>query len=111
MAGADFFISYTGADVSWARWVDWVLRSHGHTTRVQLYDFRAGESFVGRIHDELRTCRRVLCLLSEAYLRSRWCDEEWQGALHGEKLVPLRIAQCMPEGLLASRIYVDLVGL
>ena len=68
---ADFFISYTAADVSWARWIDWQLRAGGHTTLMQFYDFRPGESFLDRMQAALVRCRWTVCLLSDAYFRSR----------------------------------------
>ena len=43
---ADFFISYCGADIAWARWTDWALREHGYETRIQIYDFKIGDSFI-----------------------------------------------------------------
>ena len=60
--------------------------------------------------EALKQSRLVACLLSPAYLDSRWCGEEWQAALVKEKLIPLRIAECDLDGLLGTCAYVDLVG-
>ena len=48
--------------------------------------------------------------LSPAYLESRWSSEEWHAALYENKLFAIRIADSNPEGLLGSRVYLDLVG-
>jgi tetratricopeptide (TPR) repeat protein len=69
-----------------------------------------GKSFVNAMDEALKQSRLVSCLLSPAYLDSRWCGEEWQAALLKDKLLPLRIAECDLDGLLAPRAYLDLVG-
>jgi hypothetical protein len=40
----DVFISYTGSDVAWAKWLDFILRAEGYTTRVEIYDSVVGKS-------------------------------------------------------------------
>ena len=107
---ADVFISYTGRDWGWASWLDFTLREAGYATKVQGYDFMVGKSFVNAMDEALKQSRLVACLLSPAYLDSRWCGEEWQAALVKDKLLPLRIAECALDGLLAPRAYLDLVG-
>jgi tetratricopeptide (TPR) repeat protein len=110
-AGLDVFISYSGRDILWARWIAFVLEEAGYRARIQDYDFVPGTSFVDHMHRGLRQSRLVVCLLSATYLESRWCGEEWQAALNREKLVPIRISECSPDGLLANRVYIDVVGL
>jgi len=90
--------------------LDFILREAGYETKVQGYDFMVGKTFVGAMDEALKHSRLVFCLLSPAYLDSRWCGEEWQAALVEGKLFPLRIAECGPDGLLGQRAYVDLVG-
>ena len=36
----DFFISYSGADRSWAEWIAWQLEAAGYTAVIQAWDFR-----------------------------------------------------------------------
>jgi tetratricopeptide (TPR) repeat protein len=107
----DVFISYAGGDMQWAVWLDFVLRDAGYATSLQEYDFTPGDSFPRAIHEALIASRIVACLLSPAYLASRWCSEEWQTALTKRKLFPVRIADCNPDGLLTIQAYVDAVGL
>ncbi|HTV17384.1 MAG TPA: TIR domain-containing protein, partial [Polyangiaceae bacterium] len=107
----DCFISYTSADVAWAQWADWVLREAGYSTRLQVYDFKSGASFVADMHGAIQRARHTLALLSEGYFRSRYCNDEWQSAHALGRLLPVRIRDCTPPGLLARCTYVDLVGL
>ena len=113
----DFFVSYTGADVAWAEWTASVLEAAGFTTLMQAWDFAPGSNFVLEMHDALRRCDRVLPLLSEPYLRSAFAAPEWAAAFVGDpqgrqrRLLPVRVGDCQPDGLLAAVVYVDLVGL
>jgi hypothetical protein len=53
--------------------------------------------------------------LSPAYFGSKFGEAEWRAAFTkdptGEKglLVPVRVQPCEPPGLLASRVYIDLI--
>ena len=44
--GRDFFVSYTGVNESWARWICVQLEQAGYTTVSQALDFRPGQDFV-----------------------------------------------------------------
>ena len=111
----DFFISYTVADESWAAWIAVTLDSAGYTTLLQAWDFRPGSDFVHRMQDATSRAARTIAVLSPAYLCSRFGEAEWRAAFArdptGERglLRPLRVQPCEPPGLLASRVYVDLV--
>ncbi|WP_261558378.1 pentapeptide repeat-containing protein, partial [Frankia tisae] len=120
----DFFISYTGDDRDWAVWVAWQLedleRTPGEPFRVfiQTWDFVAGTDFVTCMQDGLTRAERIVPILSEAYLeRSPYGRAEWQSGFRrdplgaGQVVVPVRARLCTPEGLLAGRGYIDLVGL
>jgi TIR domain/KAP family P-loop domain len=114
---SDFYISYTGADTAWAEWIASVLESAGYVTVLQSRDFRPGDAFVERMHQEIERAARVMPILSGAYLASRFGEAEWRAAFakdpSGEKglLVPVRVEECDPPGLLRGLIYIDLVGL
>ena len=113
MATADFFVSYTAVDRNWAEWIAWQLYQAGHEVRIQAWHSRAGGNFVGDIHEALGA-QRVLAVLSPRYLESKWCMEEWTNTLArnpGGVLVPVRVADFQPSGLLAAHTYIDLVGL
>jgi tetratricopeptide (TPR) repeat protein len=117
VAARDFFISYTSADLAWAEWIAWELEDVGHTTLIQAWDFRPGMNFVTEMQKGATESSRILIILSQQFLESGFTQAEWTAAFakdptgeHGI-LIPIRVAQCEPPGLLRARIYVDLVGL
>lgn len=92
----DFFISYTGRDVAWAKWLDWVLREAGYSTVTQVFDFHAGQNFVANMDRALDQCARTILVLSAAYLKSAYCTDEWTNAFAARTLVPVRIEDIKP---------------
>jgi tetratricopeptide (TPR) repeat protein len=113
---ADFFVSYTAADLAWAEWVSWQLEQAGHSVIVQAWDFEPGDNFVARMRDALEHADRTLALVSAAYLASPYCTDEWTGAfLHDpdgrNRLLQVRIEDCKLPRLLRAQVYIDLVDL
>src|SRR5262245_58446396 len=86
----DFFISYTQVDRPWAEWIAWQLEAAGYTTVIQAWDFRPGANFAMAMQDA-------------AFARD---PTGAQG-----RLLPVRIHDCEPRGLLPQIVYIDLVGL
>ena len=113
----DFFVSYNRADRHWAEWVAWQLEEAGHRVVIQAWDFRPGENFVLNMHRAAEECERTIALLSPNYLQSMYTQPEWAAAFSndptGEKglLLPVRVRECEPAGLLRAVAYIDLVGL
>jgi tetratricopeptide (TPR) repeat protein len=111
----DFFISYTAVNRSWAEWIAVQLEAAGYTTVLQAWDFRPGSDFVHEMQQATTLTGRTIAVLSPAYFGSGFSEAEWRTAFvkdpTGELglLVPVRVQPCEPPGLLASRIYVDLV--
>jgi hypothetical protein len=117
-ARADFFISYTQADRAWAEWIGWQLEQAGYTVILQAWDFLPGTDWVHQMHTAVQRAGRTLAVLSPAYLESsEFGEAEWRAAFaadpsgEGRRLIPVRVAECHPEGLLKTRVYVDLAGL
>lgn len=112
---SDFFISYNSDDVAWAEWIAWQLESAGYSVIVQAWDFGAGSNFVAEMHDGLMRAQRVLAVLSDQYLKSSFAFSEWASAFgHDPKgasrrLVPVRVDDCTPKGLLSQFVYIDLI--
>jgi tetratricopeptide (TPR) repeat protein len=112
-----FFISYNKADRTWAEWIAWHLEEAGYTTIIQAWDFRPGMNFVHKMHEAAQQAERTIAVLSTNYLEALYTYPEWEAALQqdprGEKgvLVPVRIQECKPPGLLGLLSYIDLVGL
>ena len=113
--GRDFFISYTAVNQPWAEWLAVTLERAGYTTLLQAWDFEPGSDFVHRMQQAASSAARTIAVLSPAYFGSRFGEAEWRAAFvkdpTGEVgvLVPVRVQPCEPPGLLASRVYIDLV--
>jgi tetratricopeptide (TPR) repeat protein len=112
----DFFVSYTANDRAWAEWIAWQLESAGHTTMLQEWDFGPGTDFVHEMQQATTTANRTIAVLSSAYFSSRFGEAEWRVAFAkdptGEQnlLIPVRVEDVAPIGLLSTRVYIDLVG-
>ena len=115
--GPDFFVSYTQADRAWAEWIAWQLEKAGQRTVLQAWDFGPGSDWVHEMHNAAAAAKRTIAVLSHSFLRSVHGEAEWRAAYvkdpTGESgvLVPVRVEPVEPPGLLASRTYLDLVGL
>lgn len=111
-----FFISYTQADRPAAEWIAWQLEAAGYSVVIQAWHFRPGQDFVQAMDNAARQADRTLAVLSPAYLQSQFAGAEWRAAFardpSGERglLLPVRVADCQPEGLLGQIVYIDLVG-
>lgn len=110
----DFFISYNSKDKEWAEWIAWTLEEAGYTTLIQEWDFRPGGNFVLEMHKSTKGTKATVAVLSQNYLSAEYTQPEWADAFardpEGNKrtLLPVRIDNCCPDGLLAQIIYVDL---
>ena len=112
----DFFISYTSRDQEWAEWIAWKLQEADYLPILQAWDFRPGHNFVDLMHKAIEEAKRIILVLSGAYLTSAFATAEWQAVFakdptgqHG-LLLPVRVEDVEPPGLLRGRIYIDLVG-
>jgi hypothetical protein len=112
----DFFISYTGVDKSWAEWMAWELEKETFECVLQAWDFVAGGNFIQRMQEASTNAKRTIAVLSPEYLKSRYGVAEMNAAIVNDplgdqrKLIPVRVRECEPAGLLSGRIYIDLVG-
>ena len=114
---ADFFVSYTSADDSWAQWIAYVLEEAGFTLVVQAWDFRPGSNFVLEMQNATANSERTIIVLSPDYLNSEYAASEWATAFAEDprgakrKLVPVVVRECLPTGLLKALIHINLAGL
>jgi len=112
----DVFISYTRSDEAWAEWIAWTLEEAGYSSILQKWDFRPGSNFILEIQRAATQASRTVIVLSGDYLRSIFAAPEWAAAFAKDpsglagKLVPVRVAEVDPDGLLGPVIYIDLVG-
>lgn len=112
----DFFISYNKADREWAEWIAWQLVDAGFTVIIQAWDFRPGSNFMLEIQRSTKEAKRTIAVLSPDYLEASYTQPEWAAALGQDpksdqrKLLPVRVRECQPEGLLSFIVYIDLVN-
>lgn len=113
----DFFISYNKADKGWAEWIAWQLEAAGQDVTLQAWDFRQGGNYVLDMQRAVNESRRTLIVLSPDFLTSQYAAPEWAAAFALDptgaqgRLLPVRVRECQPTGLLAQIVYIDLVGL
>lgn len=111
----DFFVSYTGSDLNYATWVAEILEQENYTVTIQAWDFRPGDNFVSKINEALLECQKLVVILSENYLKSKWCEAEWtsklaeQIKLNERRIIPIRIEPVDLKGLLSPIVYIDIV--
>lgn len=113
----DFFISYTQADRDWAEWIAATLEESGYSTVLQAWDFAPGSNFVVEMQQASARAQRTIAVLSPDYLHSAYATSEWAAAFAvnptgaQRKLIPVRVRDCAPEGLLKAIVFIDLIGL
>jgi hypothetical protein len=117
MALYDFFISYTHSDRAWAEWMAWTLEKAGYRCVVQCWDFLPGDNFLARMQEAAVQSSRTVSVLSPAYVTSKWAMLELFSAMARDQalgvpaLIPVRVVDFKPPGLLSALVYIDLVGL
>ena len=113
----NFFISYNRADRRWAVWIAWTLEAAGYSTVIQDWDFRPGDNFVLEMHRAIQSTERTILVLSESFLDSSFTAAEWSSVFAADpdaqanRLIPVKVLPCRPEGLLKALVEIDLVGL
>lgn len=109
---ARVFVSHASEDLVLAREVHRWLLDAGHEVFLaqDLRDGIAiGEEWEQRLHDELRLVDAVVCMVTSAYLASRWCAVEIANAQsRGSKLLPVKAEPGMADPLLKSIQHADL---
>lgn len=111
-----YFISYTKKNENWATWIAEVIERHGGKALIQAWDIQAGDDFVLAMHKFLQECDICVPVLSQAYFDSTYCNAEWAGAFAADakndakKMIPVRVTDVEPDGLLKSKVYIDLFG-
>ena len=111
----DFFISYTGADRPWAEWIAWFLEAAGYSVFIDVWDFRPGTNFALQMQKGTQA-KQTIAVFSEAYFNANYTNPEWAAIFAADplgenrKLIPVRVEEFEPTGLLKPIIYVDFVG-
>lgn len=111
----DFFISYTGHDVSTATYFQQWLEAEGFSTYMQKRDF-APTSYIPQKMEQGLKAKRLLAVMSAAYLRSPYCQSELGAAYFRDptnqqaRMVIVRISLCDVPELLAPISRIELVN-
>ena len=109
-----FFVSYTQCDLEWAEWVSWELENNNYEVILQKWDFKPGSNFILEMHQAADNCDSTIIILSEEYLQKEYTAPEWAAAFAkdpkgvNKSLIPIRISNVKPDGLLAQVVYIDL---
>jgi hypothetical protein len=115
-----FFISYNKANRDWAEWIAYQLETvEGYSTISQAWDFQTGRNFAWEMHEALLVAEHTIAVLSPDYLdpKASFSQAEWTAVFKEDplgnqrKLIPVRVEECTPRGLLGPIHYIDLVGL
>ncbi|TFH48643.1 MAG: toll/interleukin-1 receptor domain-containing protein, partial [Methanothrix sp.] len=113
----DFFISYTQADRQWAEWIAWMLEEEKYSTVLQAWDFLPGCNFLLEMDKAAKEAKRTILVLSPDFLESQFTAPEWAAAFVQDptgkegKLLPIRVRDCNPKGLLGPINRIEIVGL
>ncbi len=111
----DFFISYTGKDLNWAKWIGKILEENHYSVVFQAKDFRPGCNFVYEMYQAAEAAQ-TLALFSPEYFASVFTMPEWGAAFRLDptgvkrKLIPIKIRPCELPAMLGAISHVDLVG-
>ena len=107
----DFYISYTSADVQWAKWISATLEKNGYSVFLLAWDINPGDNWRSKMERALRACECFICVLSPRFLNSKSARDELNEALSShKKILPMRVEDFKVSGLLESIAYIDLVG-
>ena len=111
----DFFISYTKNDQRMAEWIAWELEEANHNVLIQAWDIGPGKNFVKEMQNAATDAKCTIAVLSPDYLQSEFAMDEWRAAYAKAKnkegsLVPVRIREITLTGIMATIVYMDLVG-
>ena len=113
----DFFISENHKDEQWATWIAKTLEDSGYTTIIQAWDFKPGNNFILEMQKAVTNSHKTLLVLSKNYNDSAFCQPEWAAAIkldpmgNDRRVIPVRIENITPSGLLSQIVYIDLCNL
>ena len=111
---ARVFVSHSGRDARPSGEVHRWLVEDGHEAFLDhdlLDGIELGEEWEQRLHERLRWADAAVCLVSAAYVESRWCTTELGVARSwGRRLLPVSVEPGFTHPMLPSVQYVDLAG-
>jgi TIR domain len=112
----NFFVSYTGCDIGFAKWVAWELGRADFTYRIQAEHFTPGCRFIDEMKDWLQKSEQVIAILSPEYFQSSYASLEFNSAIAQDplgkqrKVIPVRIKDFEMPALFRDLVFIDFVG-
>lgn len=106
-----YYISYSdhSDDEQRAIWVEYVLRVKlGYKTIMRKYDLNYGDNISIFIDDALKWADEVVIILTDEYMKSDNCKEEYSNA---KKRFPIVFDSCVREGAFGSLYCLNLTNL
>ena len=113
----DFFLAYHAADQDWAEWTAAQLTAAGYTVERQSWDYWANANLVLEMFAVSALAEATIALLSPDFLAENLERPEWAAAYAQDPtaaagiLIPVRVRDCDPAGLLPESAILDLAGL
>jgi hypothetical protein len=108
------FISHSSDDSAAAVAIAKALRQQGVDSWIDHEQIRPGDSILSRIEEGIAGCDVILVLISESFVRSRWCRAEYEPLLSKEIesgqtiVIPVRLDDAKVPLLLSAKKYADL---
>ena len=78
---SDIFVSYTSSDREWAHWIALELEKLGHVAHVHEWEIEGSESIYAWMEKRHEAADRVLCVVSDEYLKAPYSTLERHAAL------------------------------
>lgn len=113
----DFFLSYATEDEKIAQRVAAIVEGEGYSVFAQFKDMPVGSNFITEMQNGLRNSSHFICLYSNSYWSSDYCQQEWNAAITSDplgklrKIIPFLTEHIELPVLARPLIYKSLIGL
>ncbi|MER5506151.1 tetratricopeptide repeat protein [Streptomyces sp. NPDC002766] len=108
----DAFVSYAQKDAAWATPLAQNLHRLGLDVWLDQWEMTGGQRVASRLQDGLEKADVVVTVVSQHWVRSGWCGEEFAAAVtgaveRGQRLIPVLMDEVELPPFIAARLYVD----
>ncbi|WP_326722069.1 tetratricopeptide repeat protein [Streptomyces sp. NBC_00243] len=108
----DVFVSYAHNDARWATPLSENLHRLGLDVWLDQWELAGGQQVASRLQDGLATAGAVVTVVSQHWVQSGWCGEEFAAAVtaaveRGQRLIPVLVGEVELPPFIASRLYID----
>ena len=92
------------------------LEAAGYRVIIQAWDFVPGTDWAAKMEEAATTAARVVPILTDAYLGSKYGKAEWLNAWADDpdgserRVIPVKVGPAEPQGYLKTRVAIDVVG-